>query len=121
MAHNLSPFASLSSNIADLVAAAAPRVASITARHHRAASGLALGGDLILTADHVVEHDRDIGVAIGDARYTATVVGRDPATDLAVLRAADLNAPELRREPFRRVSASSLLWGALCARRAEWC
>jgi serine protease Do len=41
----------------------------------------------ILTNNHVIENAQDITVRLSDARkFTATLVGRDPKTDLAVLR-----------------------------------
>src|SRR5687768_12722302 len=41
----------------------------------------------ILTNNHVVENAREITVRLSDARkFTATLVGRDPKTDLAVLK-----------------------------------
>ncbi|HEX5108258.1 MAG TPA: S1C family serine protease [Vicinamibacterales bacterium] len=96
MSHNTSLLSSLSAEIANLVEGVAPAVVGVAARSHRAASGLALGGDLVLTADHVIERDRDIGVIVAGTRHEAAVLGRDPATDLAVLRANGLSAPELR-------------------------
>ena len=95
MANNTSLLVSLSAEIATLVETASPFVVGVAARPHRASSGLALGGDLVLTADHAVERDRDIGVMVSGAHHEATLLGRDPATDLAVLRATGLDAPEL--------------------------
>ena len=41
----------------------------------------------ILTNNHVIENARDITVRLSDSRkFTATLVGRDPKTDLAVLK-----------------------------------
>ena len=41
-----------------------------------------------MTAHHVVEQDENIGIGLADGRtVTATLVGRDPTTDLALLRA----------------------------------
>jgi S1-C subfamily serine protease len=68
-------------------------VVSVSARPHRAASGVALGGDLVLTADHAIERDRDVSVVADGTRRDATVAGRDPATDLAVLRVSGFDAP----------------------------
>jgi S1-C subfamily serine protease len=84
----------LSSEITSLVERASASVVGVAARPHRPASGIALGSDLVLTADHAVERDSGIVVRVGDARYDATLVARDAATDLALLRVAGLSAAE---------------------------
>jgi S1-C subfamily serine protease len=91
MAHD-SLLASLSSELSGLVQTASSFVVTVSGRPHRPASGLALGGDLVITADHVIERDRDLSITIGGTRHEATLAGRDPATDLAVLRVSGLDA-----------------------------
>src|SRR3954465_63561 len=88
--HLLSTF---SSELTALVARASVHVVGVAARPHRPASGVALGGDLGVTADHAVERDTDIGVRIDQAEYRATLVGRDRATDIALLRVTGFDAP----------------------------
>jgi S1-C subfamily serine protease len=100
MPDNTSILAALSAELAALVDSAAPRVVGVAAHSHRGASGLAIGGDLVLTADHIVQREQDIVVTVGGARHDATVLGRDPATDLAVLRVSGLNAPDLSAAPL---------------------
>ena len=95
MADNTSTLSSLSAELSSLVARTASSVVAVAARPHRGSSGLLIGGDLVLTADHTIERDQDIGVLIEGNTHQAVLVGRDPATDLAVLRVTGLQAPEL--------------------------
>ena len=99
MDQNTSTLSAFSTELAALVAAASHFVVSVSARPHRGSSGLAIGGDLVLTADHTVERDQGIGVLVGESEHQAALVGRDPATDLAVLRVSGLQAPELTVAP----------------------
>jgi S1-C subfamily serine protease len=84
--------ADLSSELTALVESAARHVVGVSARAHRPASGLALGGDLVLAADHTIEREADITVSQAETRYEATLVARDPASDLALLRVRGLAA-----------------------------
>ena len=60
------------------------------ARKRYPASGIAYSEDLILTADHVVTREDDIKVLLPDGKsLAATIAGRDPGSDLAVLRLAE--------------------------------
>jgi S1-C subfamily serine protease len=85
---------SLSAEITSLVERASSYVVGVAARPHRPASGLALGGDLVLTADHAVERESGIVVKVGDVRYEATLVARDSASDVALVRASGFDAPQ---------------------------
>jgi S1-C subfamily serine protease len=80
---------SLSNAMAGLVEAAGPSIVRVEARQRMPASGVIYSADgLIVTANHVVEQDEGIQIGLTDgSTLTAKVVGRDPATDLAVLRA----------------------------------
>jgi S1-C subfamily serine protease len=91
------------------VDAVAPAVVSVTVSHrsadarrpeaHANGSGFIFAADgLILTNSHVVERAPHVEVTLSDGRECdADVVGRDPDTDLAVLRisASDLTAAVL--------------------------
>lgn len=79
----------LSNDLAATVEAAGASVVQVDARHRLPASGIVWSSDgIIVTAHHVVEREENIGVGLPDGQtVSATLVGRDPTTDLAVLRA----------------------------------
>src|SRR5215467_851646 len=80
----------LSNQLADAVQTAAAWTVRVQARRGPPASGIAIGPDLILTADHVVDPSREDQIKIGlpdGTEVQGAVVGRDPTTDIAVLRA----------------------------------
>ncbi len=79
----------LSDALAAMVEAVGPGVVSVEARRRLPGSGIIWSPDgVIVTAHHVVESDENISVSLADGRSVAAkLVGRDPTTDLAVLRA----------------------------------
>ena len=85
MSKNL--FVELSDAMADAAERAGKSTVLVDARRRFPASGIAFAQDLILTADHVVEREDDIKVILADGtEVTARIAGRDPGTDLAVLK-----------------------------------
>src|SRR5438876_1351755 len=94
----------LSRDIAQVVARLGPSVVRVDARRGRPASGIIWADNLILTADHVLEHEDTIQVMGSTATVKATIAGRDPGTDLALLRAEGLSgvpAPRGRSTDLR--------------------
>lgn len=87
----------LSNDLANTVDGAGPSVVRIEARRRLPATGIVWSADgLIVTAHHVVEREENIKVGLaGGETVSASLVGRDPTTDLAVLRAeaSGLTAP----------------------------
>src|SRR5256886_11734771 len=81
----------LSRDIAQVVARLGPGVVRVDARRGRPASGIIWADNLVLTADHVLEHEDTIQVTGSTATVKASIAGRDPGTDLALLRAEGLN------------------------------
>ncbi len=81
------------SNLSEALAEMADRggrgVVRVEARRRLPASGIVWSADgLVVTAHHIVRRDDNIQVGLPDGRaVAATLVGRDPSTDLAVLRA----------------------------------
>lgn len=62
----------------------------VDARKRYPASGIAMAEDLVLTADHVVTREENLTVALADGRsVSAAIAGRDPGSDLAVLRLSE--------------------------------
>lgn len=77
--------------MADLVEAAGPSVVRVRGRGPIDSTGIAWSEDgLIVTANHTVHRDEQIGVVLPDGtEIEAELVGRDPGTDVAVLRVKD--------------------------------
>lgn len=87
MANALSDF---SNGLTVAVEKAGASTILVDARKRYPASGIAFSEDLILTADHVVTREENINVLLPDGRsLAATVAGRDPGSDLAVLRLSE--------------------------------
>lgn len=87
MASSLTEF---SNGLASAVEAVGASTVLVDARKRYPASGIALGEDLVLTADHVVTREDGIKVLLADGRALgATIAGRDPGSDLALLRLSE--------------------------------
>ncbi len=94
----------LSGEIADLVGRLGSSVVRVDARRGRPATGIIWADNLVLTADHVIEHDATVQVTGSSTTVKATVAGRDAGTDLALLRAEGLKgapAPRGRSADIR--------------------
>ena len=77
----------LSNSMAAAAEKAAASTVLVNARRRMPASGIAFAGDLVLTADHVVEREEGITVMLANGtEAAASLAGRDPGSDLAVLR-----------------------------------
>lgn len=87
----------LSEGLAAAVERAAASTVLVAARRHIPASGVVWSEDgLVVTADHAIEVEDDITVALPDgSELTAQLVGRDPGSDLALLRIAGGAAPAI--------------------------
>ena len=79
----------LSQSMAGLVEQSDPKVVRVDARQRLPGSGVIWSADgLIVTSHHVVEREEQIQIGLADGRtVNATLVGRDPGADLALLRA----------------------------------
>lgn len=79
----------LSEELAAVVKGTADSVVRVDGRRRIPASGVVWAAEgVIVTADHVVRRDDGLRIGLpGGGEVAATLVGRDPGSDLAVLRA----------------------------------
>lgn len=85
-----SSLVNLSAELAKLVEEFQDRVAAVHARDHYPSSGVHWRPGVIVTADHTIRRDEDIQVTLPSGKNVeATLAGRDPGTDLAVLKLSE--------------------------------
>jgi S1-C subfamily serine protease len=83
----------LSNALAETTASAAANVVAVHAEARGSASGVIWRSGIIVTAEHALRRDEEIDVTLPDAHVVrATLAGRDPSTDLAVLKCAEATA-----------------------------
>jgi S1-C subfamily serine protease len=120
----------LSNDLAAAVERAGQVVFGVNARSRLGSTGVHWRSGLIVTANHTVRVDEDITVTRPDGRaVAATVAGRDPAIDIAVLKvdAPDVAAADLGDSGAVRVGhlvlavgpGPSASWGVVSAIGAE--
>jgi S1-C subfamily serine protease len=108
----------LSNQLADAVERAGRAVVQVEGRPRRPSSGVVFAPDLVVAADHAVEREDDLSVGTADRpALAARLVGRDPASDLAVLRVPGLGeAPATPASTPARVGQFILAVGRPAAR-----
>lgn len=81
----------LSDDLASTVESAGASIVRVEARRRQPATGIVWSADgLIITSHHVVERDENIKVGLPNGDVTsASLVGRDPTTDIALLKAQE--------------------------------
>jgi len=82
----MSAMTELSNALGDAVASAASGVVAVLHGPCETTTGVVYDDHHILTAAHHLEQEGTLEVRVGDERAPATVVGTDPASDVAVLR-----------------------------------
>jgi S1-C subfamily serine protease len=76
-----------SNQLAATVAAAAQSVVAVHGGGRRPSSGIVWQPGIVVTAEETVVHEADLALTLPDGnRVQATLAGRDPSTDIAVLR-----------------------------------
>src|SRR5258705_48774 len=87
---------SFSAELERLVAAAAPAVVAVHS-HRSRASGFVWRKGLVVTADEALAEEGEIAVVLpGGAAKKATLAGRDPSTNVALLRVEGADAAPAR-------------------------
>ena len=77
----------LSDELAGAVERAAPFVVAVNGRTRIPSSGVLWRAGVVVTAEHSLKRDDDLSVVLPDGRkVSAELAGRDPGTDLAVLK-----------------------------------
>jgi S1-C subfamily serine protease len=84
---DLTLLTALSASLSGLVATVATSIVSVHS-HRALSSGFIWKSGLVVTADEALAEEGDVAVTLaGGKRVSATIAGRDPTTDVALLRA----------------------------------
>ena len=94
----MSVLAGLSHDLSSTVEQVGRSVVAVNARRRIPSSGVVWRPGVVVAASHTISRDEDIGITLPSGRTaTATLAGRDPTTDLAVLRLEDAAGPPVER------------------------
>ncbi len=105
---------SLAESLAAAVAALDPSVVTVHGRRGYSLSGVVLSDTTVITTNRAVQREEDISVVAADGGHlTAELVGRDPSTDLTLLRV------EAQLQPATWEPSDSLAVGAPIVRLAR--
>ena len=103
-AHNHRMLTEFSNQLADIAAAAAPSVVQVQGKRWRTASGVVYASGAVVTTIKALGREDGLHVRAGDGEaIDAELVAWDPATGLAVLKAAGLGAAPIAvaKQPAR--------------------
>lgn len=99
-----------SNALADATARAAASTVAVHTEARGSSSGVIWRQELIVTAEHALRRDEEIRVTLPDGRaVAATLVGRDPSTDLAVLKCAEATTAVAQIAALESVRAGNLI------------
>src|SRR5581483_6199295 len=80
----------LSQELASIVEQVSGSIVAVRGGRRLTASGIHWRSGLIVTADHALRHEAELAVTLPDrSSVSAQLVGRDPSTDVAVVKIAD--------------------------------
>jgi len=113
---------SLSNELAGAVERIAPSIVAVHARRRLPSTGIHWRPGIVVTAEHTVRAEDGLTVETPDGRsHPATLVGRDPGTDLAVLRiTTDLDGPPAPRGDDGALRVGHMVLALGYGPRASW-
>ena len=112
---------SLSNDLAAAVERAARAVVTVHARPRLPSTGVLWRPGIVVTAEHTVRVDEEIRVTRSDGRAApATLVGRDPGTDLAVLRIGESDPTAAEIGDSAELKVGHLVLAVGYGPRASW-
>jgi len=97
MPESTNPLLALSASLSGLVENAASSAVGVRLHGRLVTSGFVWKTDAVVTASDALEADDDISLTLADGRtIAATLAGRDPTTDIAVLRLSGASVQPLQ-------------------------
>ena len=113
---------SLSNELAGAVERIAPSIVAVHARRRLPSTGIHWRPGFVVTAEHTVRAEDGLTVETPDGRsHPATLVGRDPGTDLAVLKiTTDLDGPPAPRGDDGALRVGHMVLALGYGPRASW-
>ena len=87
MAESINPLVAFSDHVAQLVERTGSSIVAVHGGGRGSSSGIHWRSGVIVTAEEVLERDEDVKITLPSGRLVeASLAGRDPSTDVAVLR-----------------------------------
>src|ERR1700739_2388687 len=99
----------LSNELAQLTDRAATSVVAVHTETRGSSSGIVWRSAVIVTSEHALRRDEEIQVTLPSGRVVpATLAGRDPSTDIAVLNCAEADSAVTDSSGMAEVRPGSL-------------
>ena len=102
--------AALSNDLASVVEQVSASVVAVHARRRFHSSGVHWSPGVVVTAEHAIHHEEDIVVTTSTGeKLTAELAGKDPGSDLAVLRVKGLAVPVTTKRDDKEYRVGNLV------------
>lgn len=110
MTASADPLVLFSERVVTLIDHTARSIVAVHSREHRSISGIHWRPGVLVTAEEALDRDEDIELSLPDGqRVPATLAGRDPSTDVAVLRFQPDGLPVVETAPASGLRAGYLI------------